>query len=446
MFEINKKTSIMLYGYSSRGIPIYKQMKKAGYHVKGFFDRNAEKLRKMGPADIWTVQEYDTIDKEAVVVVICFENAIEQNKVAEYLFQNGFGKIVYLPMGTEYRQDIAMQMRKMYNFLLEENYEMLKEIPEYEEMKAECNVWSIIKKENGYYTVWIPIEYVYTDNVIRIPYAEKKRNDKEFIAFVHQYLDIPLYTIHTYLSLYQYFLGQSELDEDYFRFQDLKDNREDFESYRAGLLKDRYQLYRIYDQEFNRGTSFFIDSAPKAVWNEKGYFNLTDGHHRSAFLYTMGYTSIPLTMAEDDYILYKEYVENEELKVIFMNENRDYLVKIMPKIFESILEYDLGGYWLQDFGQNNGYFTAVAKKMGIVNKKNSIIDEHTKGIIFLMENQADAEQLEWLRRLHGGFAIVGMKEEGEKKLIEQKTGWSAIKEIGSFFNGEDLVMVRLYRK
>ncbi len=446
MFEINKTIPIMLYGFSSRGIPIYEQLKEAGYNVRGFFDQNAEKLRKRVGADIWTVKEYDIRGKKDIVVVICFENAIEQNKVAHDLFQNGFEKIVYLPMGTEYSQDISKQMRKIYNLLLEGNYGLLKEIPEYAEIKAQCNIWDIIKKENGYYTVWIPIEYVYSDNIIRIPYAEKKRNNREFIAFVHRYLDIPLYTIYMYHSLYQYFMGQGELDENYFRFQDLQDKRESFESYREGLLKDRYQLYRIYDQEFNRGTSFFIDSAPRAIWNKKGYFNLMDGHHRSAFLYTMGYTSLPLTMEEEDYNMYKEYVKNNELKTIFMNENRDYLVKIMPKIFKTLLEYDVESHWVQDFGQYNGYFKALTKKMGILSEKNSNIDENTNGIIFMVENSMDAGQLKWLSQSHGGYAIVGLKEEKETKLIEQKTGWNATKKIGSFFDGKDAVIVKLYMK
>ena len=41
MFEINKVIPIMLYGFSPRGIPVYKKMKAAGYNVKGFFDRKS---------------------------------------------------------------------------------------------------------------------------------------------------------------------------------------------------------------------------------------------------------------------------------------------------------------------------------------------------------------------------------------------------------------------
>lgn len=443
MFDINKKTPVMLYGYSTRGIPVYEQMKTAGYAVKGFFDRNAVKLRERGQENIWTVEEYDIRDREAVVIVICFENAIEQNKVAGFLYKNGFNKIVYLPMGIGYQQSVAMQMRRIYNFLLEERYDLLKEIPEYEELQAGCDTWNIIKKDNGRYTVWMPIEYVYTDNVIRIPYAEEKQKNKDFINFVHKFMDIPLYMNHIYLSLYRYFLGQSELDENYFRFQDLEDRREDFGIYRVRLLKDRYQLFCIFDQEFNRGDAFFVDSAPGAVWNEKGYFNLTDGHHRSAFLYIMGYTSLPIVITEDDYIKYNRFIKNRELKTIHMNESRRYLVKIMPEIFEALQEYSAAGYWVQDFGQYKGYFATVTQKMGIFNKKNSFMDENKKGIIFLMEEPVDEEQLEWLKQIRGGVMVLGLKEQAKAKMIEQKTGWNVNKKIGSFFNGEDTITVSL---
>lgn len=443
MFDINRKTPIVLYGYSTRGIPVYEQMKSAGYDVKGFFDRNAVKLRARGQENIWTVEEYSIGDKEEAVVVICFENAIEQNKVAEYLYENGFSKIVYLPMGMEYRQSPASQMREIYNFLLEERYELLKGIPEYEELCAEGNAGNIIKKDNGRYTIWMPIEYVYTDNIIRIPYAEEKQKNKEFINFVHQFMDIPLYMNHIYLSLYRCFLGQGELDENYFRFQNLEDRRTDFELYKARLLKDRYQLFCIFEQEYNRGSSFFVDSAPRAVWNEKGYFNLTDGHHRSAFLYVMGCTSLPIVITENEYMKYNEFIKGTEMKTIYMNESRRYLVKIMPEIFDALQEYNTSGYWVQDFGQYNGYFSAVAEKMGMQNKKDSFVDEKKKGVIFLTEESVDEEKLEWLKQIKGGVMILGLKEQAKAKMIEQKIGWSVIKKIGSFFNGEDTITVSL---
>lgn len=443
MFDINKNTPIILYGYSTRGVPVYEQMKTAGYDVKGFFDRNAVKLRKGGQENIWTVEEYGNREKEAVVIVICFENAIEQNKVAEFLYKNGFYKTVYLPMGMEYRQSAARQMREVYNFLLEERYELLKEIPEYEELHAESNAGNIIKKDNGRYTVWMPIEYVYTDNVIRIPYAEEKQKNQEFIHFVHEYMDIPLYMNHIYLSLYRFFLGQGELDENYFRFQDLEDRKEDFEPYKARLLKDRYQLFCIFDQEFNRGDAFFVDSAPRAVWNEKGYFNLTDGHHRSAFLYVMGYTSLPIVITENDYIKYNRFIKSVEMKTIHMNESRSYLVKIMPEILGAVQEYNVSGYWVQDFGQYGGYFAAVVNKTGVLNKKDSFVDKNNKGIIFLLEESVIEEKLAWLKQVHGGLMVLGLKEQAEVQIIEQKTGWNVIKKIGSFFNGEDTITVSL---
>ena len=443
MFDINKKTPVILYGYSTRGIPVYKQMKAAGYDVKGFFDRNAEKLRDQGREDIWTVEEYGAGNKEAIIVVICFENAIEQNNVARFLHETGYRKIVYLPMGMEYQQSAAMRMREIYNFLLEERYEFLNEIPEYEELCVECNTWDIVKKDKGRYTVRMPIEYVYTDNIIRIPYAEEKQKNREFINFIHEFMDIPLYRNHMYLSLYRYFSGQGELDEGYFRFQDLEGRGEDFAMYRGRLLKDRYQLYCIFEQEFNRGDAFFVDSAPRAVWNEKGYFNLTDGHHRSAFLYTMGYSYLPIVVTEEDYIKYNGFIKDTEWKTIHMNECRKYLVKIMPKIFDALQEYNTAGYWVEDSGQYRGYFAAITRKMGITDTKNFYAEENKKGIIFLMEESVGEERLKWLQQIPGGLMILGLKEHTEAKMIEQKTGWNVHKKIGSFFNGEDTITVSL---
>ena len=53
------------------------------------------------------------------------------------------------------------------------------------------------------------------------------------------------------------------------------------------------------------------------------------------------------------------------------------------------------------------------------------------------------EKLAWLKQVHGGLMVLGLKEQAEVQIIEQKTGWNVIKKIGSFFNGEDTITVSL---
>lgn len=47
--------------------------------------------------------------------------------------------------------------------------------------------------------------------------------------------------------------------------------------------------------------AFFVQNAVKAVYNEKGYFNIKSGKHRMVFLIVMGQRYVPLKIGKGDY-------------------------------------------------------------------------------------------------------------------------------------------------
>ena len=47
---------------------------------------------------------------------------------------------------------------------------------------------------------------------------------------------------------------------------------------------------------------YFIESSAYVRWNEKGYFNIIDGHHRASYLAYKGYQLIPVRMDKGDFL------------------------------------------------------------------------------------------------------------------------------------------------
>lgn len=72
------------------------------------------------------------------------------------------------------------------------------------------------------------------------------------------------------------------------------------DSEKGKVLKDRYKLFEIYEKVFETDRDFFIDSAPRARWNKRGYFNIEDGHHRATYLFYKGIWDIPIRIQETD--------------------------------------------------------------------------------------------------------------------------------------------------
>lgn len=77
-------------------------------------------------------------------------------------------------------------------------------------------------------------------------------------------------------------------------------------------------MFQLYEKEFGVNRDFFLDSAPKVIWNEKGYFNILDGHHRVMYLFYKGVWDIPVKICEKD----KVYVEMlEKIPNTFFSES-----------------------------------------------------------------------------------------------------------------------------
>lgn len=132
------------------------------------------------------------------------------------------------------------------------------------------------------------------------------------------------------------------------------------------------------------GMKFFVQHPAVGAWNENGFFNLLDGHHRSSFLYNAGYRYIPVQITKEDYKKWCNRNQAEKVHQAILKQQRSefyqpilnpYFLALQPHreaVFKSrlhmIMEYfnntRFENQKVIDIGANLGYFGMHFARMG----------------------------------------------------------------------------------
>lgn len=244
------------------------------------------------------------------------------------------------------------------------------------------NVSVIRKIGNTHVLVWIPIELLYMQN--------QKDNDvnftKEWIEFNNKLENLPIISNIPHYSLIDYIFKGKEIPDRYLKWYE-----EDFVTQnRVPILNDKELLEKrnndfIYMQtELGKGMDFFIEHPVLAFWNNRGYFNLLDGHHRTCFLYSSGIRYIPVQITKDDYDKWCNYEWANKLYNKLVSTDRvEFYQPILHPFYKNIqpyregvvksrihhLMYKLGnkrlnGISVIDIGANLGYMGQAFYRLG----------------------------------------------------------------------------------
>lgn len=123
-----------------------------------------------------------------------------------------------------------------------------------------------------------------------------------------KYNNINVWFYKPYLALFETLLGQrASLDEYWEAFETLTFSKED-------RIKNREFLVEEFEYHKSKNDQFFVESAPKAVLNPGGYWNLHGGHHRTGYLLAKGETFLPIKVRVPDYEKWCNKLANNELK------------------------------------------------------------------------------------------------------------------------------------
>lgn len=456
MFDIQKGSQIVLYGYSQFDTvkDKYGEMQKLGYEMLGYIDQNAEMLRKRMQIPCWTIENFphNAESRKAIIVILLLQNGRKHEEVAKNLYDSGFEKILFLPHSLN--TACQKEMFQKYNFFLKNEFDVLKAIPERKDMGAEKiqTEDGILRRGEKNLTVTVPLEILFT-------YASEDGKE-ENICFSKPYC-----------QLFDVLEGKTFACNQYYEFMgaDTKEKQEK-------LLLDRMELYCFWERYRHLDMNYFIDAAPIVSWNEKGYFNIIDGHHRAMYQCSKGYRKIPVSMTYDDYRCWKSIVSKEDYENLkrrsipiphpnFLEENTVYEGH-WQKVIRYLYKIGYGSqYRLVEIDNYLGYYASVFQRIvkgaslvvldnesditlcrvaqGCNHQKLNIVEMNEielseKDILFLKisENKKN-KMLQIIQNFSGSHLIVELQEKDSEVLL---------KKISSIFAGKIERICKFYKK
>lgn len=319
-FELQMKDEVLIYGAGAFGRRVYDEIRGV-YTIRGFVDRRKIIVEHDldGIISVYSLNELKALLN--CVVIICVHNAEWHYEIAETLSALGFDKILFLAVHASYDQGMARCMNRAYALLLENSYEVLTAIPRYNMLTGESDSKSVIRRSSNYVVAFCNRGIIFSfDN--NDSNTEAHNMDK--VRLEHKpYINCPLPALRTYLSLMEYFMYGKSSPDIYVSL--MKDVNNSFEMSSASFLEDQWKIYKLLEQEYEKGMDAFQYAPIEVKWNKRGYFNILDGHHRAAFYYLKGLHSFPVRMKITDY---EEWLNAGKLENV-----KKELRTTMPKTF-----------------------------------------------------------------------------------------------------------------
>lgn len=315
-FTIKKDTPILLFGYTQWAKKIADFLLKKSYCVKGYIDNRAKEIVHDGNYPVYLLKELGVLDwSKEVVVIICLQNIRSQLKVAEQIQGEGLKKIIFAPDTKAFDLSMASEMRKIYQKVCLGEELQGKLIPKYDAMYGRKNSIEIINEFEQHFCILCPIHLIYTGKKTS-KNSWLIKSPEIYTKFVKMYEDKNITLNKLYSSFFNYVMtGEGECDVYIDVFAKMtKQNKENY-------FRDRTELFKLYEREYESCNNFFAETAARATWNPWGYFNLTDGHHRVSYLQKRGNISIPIIISDKDFTSYYNHKTDQKLKKFLSDNN-----------------------------------------------------------------------------------------------------------------------------
>lgn len=299
-WDLNKTLKIFLYGVNKYSQKLADTLRDSDFQVLAYIDQRAKELKNINGVDVYEMESIFSDTSNEICVIIMLQNAMQHDEIAKELFSKGVEKIIFVPMLSGYNKEYANDLRITYNRILQGDFNKLK-IPYYKMLVQDLNLKlreTFYTETENYITITVSADIIYT-----------------MIGEIEPYSDVPLIAFKPYNQMFRYFFVEEvgDIIEYLGKFginrcnytNSLTDN---------DIVLQREKLYEIYNEHFQEGMDFFISSAPLANWNNKGYFNLMEGQHRTLFLLKKGIYYLPVQISREDYEKWKNISIVDEIK------------------------------------------------------------------------------------------------------------------------------------
>jgi len=321
LFTISKESPILLYGAGEVGHRFLEKLLQKNYTPVGFIDQVVTNDELLPVYTLTTIPE--AFVNEKTIVFICLANGMSHQNVALTLHEIGFNNICYLPLSLPVGSIKTRKMIESYGQVLGMDTADFGELPTFKSLNSVyvSSEDSVISCSDKVILAWVPYNLIYVldkhnwkGNLKKIFISESICDKciasfKEYVDFFN-FLESGEGSIELYKNL---ILANDELLMDGIELK----------------ISEREQLFRVYKSHLNRGMDFFIFSAPFVSWNDNGYFNLLDGHHRTIFLYTQNFVYLPVKMNIEDF---HRWGNREKLLPVLECLSRNKIVELVSPV------------------------------------------------------------------------------------------------------------------
>lgn len=378
-FAFNRETPIWIYGCGETGKTLCDNLRKAGFLVNGFIDRNVSPFDNCPGLKTLLPNEISEKISPDDIIVLTFQSLHTHEIVAEKLVLMGRKKLVWLYRDTPLFPDTY----NIFNDLIQGNVN--------EEFSFPCatlklaNSTTYCDSRGDFVIVDVPVQLIMGIFFLTRNCHKTKGCD----SLKEEAVYLPMGISNNLTALFDYLmngnLDKNELDNYIAQMQTYNNWNGSAES----LMADRKRLFEMYAQEFReRGMMFFRSSAPMAKYDAgTGLFYLLDGRHRSSFLICMKQLLIPLRVSSKDYSLWVNSFDSKRIEDFFCDIKIDscYTPILNPKYYsipsltekhgrltstilmEFFVKSEQRDLSFLDMNSNLGYYSRIIYRLGFTN-------------------------------------------------------------------------------
>ena len=334
---------IMIYGAASIGAIMYDNFKKIDIPVYAFIDKRGGEIEQCCGLQVLSLEELKKADRQTLIV-LGVKNVFEHAQIAQLLFDMGFRKLIFRPYTVikGHGNETEVLLNEIYDkIMIGDDSVKNANIPFTDSINVvDYSNKSVIQSDNESMVVNVPIEFVYTENGLKIGKENNFWSDIPILALI-SHIDFFRWADQQpgcFPNMYMDFcMGAAKHGDHKIKITN---------AWKANVLRNRIDVYENMNNSLQRDFSFFIDNAVKAVYTSSDHFELKSGKHRASFFVAKNRRYLPLRLTLRDY---EKWLETNDYNKIIADFKSKGIIRA-----RSALEYPF--LYEMPSDDANGYF------------------------------------------------------------------------------------------
>lgn len=323
-FTLSRDSHFVLYGAASFGSVLYQSMTAQGVIIDGYIDQRAEEIHQLMDVPVYALADIGKhLDVTNVIVILSVKNVFEHTRIAAQLVEYGLYNLLYKPIEVLNGRGTVEErfIDKWYEKVIAGEFPNIREvIPSTRcvQLSLSDEQDYILLQEEGQVTVPVPLTCLFQK-------TDEHTNEEE--------RNILCYFPH--IQFFKYLQGDVAADSRYYidYCREIASELASFkltDAWERNIIRNRTEIYDKMNQAYSFKRDFFVTGATDATWNGRGYFNIDNGQHRSAFMASKEIMFLPVRMHQADF----EYWLHLDVANMLLDKLREYRIDQLPAPIE----------------------------------------------------------------------------------------------------------------